>query len=161
MKISMKTVSAILFMALSVQASSSLAAAGDEFWDNRYAAVGGPGFGQRGVRTILVQGANVYVGGGFTQIAGVPANNIAKWDGTNWSALGGGLDGVVSALAAHGGDLYVGGSFESAGGIAATNVARWNGSGWSAVGPQAFPYPALAVAVSTNGNELYAGHGVM
>jgi len=53
------------------------------------------------------------------RIGGVSATNIAKWDGTNWSALGTGLgtgDGdTVSALAIWGDNLYVGGYFTNAG----------------------------------------------
>ena len=54
--------------------------------------------------------------------------NIAKWDGTNWSALGSGLTGKasVSALVATGGDLFVGGRFDSAGGNSSTNIAVWH-----------------------------------
>ena len=35
---------------------------------------------------------NVYVGGVFTTAGGVPVNGIAKWDGSNWSALGSGFN---------------------------------------------------------------------
>ena len=60
-------------------------------------------------------------------------NNIALWDGSNWSALtdtgGTGLT-VNSALAGfitttYNGDLVVGGSFSKAGGTSAKNIARW------------------------------------
>ena len=37
----------------------------------------------------------------------MPANNIAKWDGSAWSPLGEGVDGPVFALAASGADLYL------------------------------------------------------
>src|ERR1017187_1113361 len=41
------------------------------------------------VSAIVVDGSgNVYVGGSFTFIGTVPANYIAKWDGSAWSALG-------------------------------------------------------------------------
>ena len=49
------------------------------------------------------------------------ANNIARWDGSSWSALGSGVNGYVTALAMLGNDLFVGGGFTTAGGIAATN----------------------------------------
>ena len=42
---------------------------------------------------------NVYAGGEFTVIGTVVANGIAKWDGSTWSALGTGMDGLVYALA--------------------------------------------------------------
>src|SRR5208337_4286493 len=54
---------------------------------------------------------NLYVGGQFTFIGTVPANGIAKWDGSAWSALGSGMNGGVNALAASGTNLYAGGGF--------------------------------------------------
>src|SRR5215210_475016 len=42
---------------------------------------------------------SVYVGGSFTVAGNTVANNIAKWDGTNWSALGTGPNGGVGAIA--------------------------------------------------------------
>src|ERR1051325_8742179 len=44
--------------------------------------------------SVAVHGAEVVVGGGFiTNISGVTVRNLAKWDGSNWSSLGGGLNG--------------------------------------------------------------------
>ena len=40
-------------------------------------------------------------------------NNIAKWNGSTWSAFGSGMDGTVYALAVIGSDLYVGGIFDT------------------------------------------------
>src|ERR1041384_3098149 len=48
---------------------------------------------------------NLYVGGTFTIAGSVFATNIAKWDGTNWSPLGSGLDNTVFALTISSGDL--------------------------------------------------------
>jgi len=90
-------------------------------------------------------GSALYAGGRITSAGGVPVNNIAKWDGTEWSALGGGLvDGggaaVVEALKMHddgsgaGPALYVGGYFDLAGGRPAVAAARWDGDEWTPVG---------------------------
>jgi hypothetical protein len=59
----------------------------------------------------------------FTNAGGVPASNIARWNGSNWSALGSGVSvtpngapAPVQALAADGlGHLFVGGNFYQAG----------------------------------------------
>ena len=76
------------------------------------------------VRALAVSGSDLYVGGEFTTAGGTPANHIAKWDGSSWSALGSGLDNDVYAVAVAGSDLYVGGYFATAGGSASTYVAE-------------------------------------
>jgi hypothetical protein len=81
-------------------------------------------------------GPALYAGGTFTSVAGVPANQIAKWDGFSWSALGSGITSaidelqIVRAIAGFddgtGSALYVGGSFGDAGGVPGTRLlARW------------------------------------
>ena len=52
--------------------------------------------------------------------------NIAKWDGTNWHALGNGLNDYVYALDVWRGDLYVGGRFTSP----IVYLGKWNGTDW-------------------------------
>ena len=47
--------------------------------------------------------------------------NIAQWDGSNWSALGSGMNNYVYALAVSGSTLYAGGGFTTAG----TNVSAY------------------------------------
>ena len=75
---------------------------------------------QRCFRPAADSSGNLYVGGNFTTAGGVTVNNIAKWDGTAWFALGTGTNSTVSALAADSsGNLYVGGNFTTADGIAA------------------------------------------
>jgi hypothetical protein len=77
---------------------------------------------------------NLYAGSNFTTAGGVGANNIAKWDGTVWSPVGTGTNGVVLALAGHATGIYAGGYFTSAGGAGANNVAKWDGGSWSPLG---------------------------
>src|SRR5262249_22910409 len=58
------------------------------------------------VWALAVVGSNLYAGGNFTNAGGVAATNIAKWNGSSWSALGSGMaGGSVYALAASGSDL--------------------------------------------------------
>jgi hypothetical protein len=73
---------------------------------------------------LAVSGSNVYAGGWFTTAGGSPANYIAKWDGSSWSALGSGMNDGVFALALSGSDLYAGGSFTVAGGKVSGYAAR-------------------------------------
>lgn len=80
---------------------------------------------------------------------GIPANNIAVWNGRRWAALGNGFDGQVYAIAIHGTDVYVGGEFTQAGSVPALNVARWDGSNgrrWGAFRPSRVIAPVRKVA---------------
>lgn len=95
------------------------------------------------IRAFAVSGGDLYVGGFFNRVnwdngpLSVTANRVARWDGTQWHALGNGIgEGYVSALLEAGGDVYVGGSFDSAdgGALPAKNIARWNGTAWSPLG---------------------------
>jgi hypothetical protein len=111
------------------------------FSDDNWSSMGGyPGVNGPVLATVVDGSGNLYVGGGFTIAGDVFANSIAKWNGTNWSALGSGLQGnngfagAVFALAISGNDLYVAGRFTMAGSVAANNIAKWNGTNWSALG---------------------------
>jgi len=139
---------------------------------------GSRGFGY--ITALAARGPNIYVAGEFNQVAGVTANNIAKWDGDRWSALGSGLTGdvdfqpnfflatYVSALAVHGSYLYAGGSFNRADGKPAANIARWDGNSWhplgDGLGSQGYFFSFGAdgfynpvESISVNGPEVFAG----
>jgi trimeric autotransporter adhesin len=93
-----------------------------------------------------------------------PANRIAAWDGTAWSALpsgaSNGVSNVVLALSVFGSKLYVGGSFTTLGdGItSAKYIAAWDGSAWSNLTIGASNGVAGIVwALSVFGSKLYVG----
>jgi len=76
------------------------------------------------------------VGGEFGSVSGVPARNIACWNGAVWQPLAGGVNERVFALAFDSsGDLYAAGYFTEAGGRPANHVARWDGERWHTVAP--------------------------
>src|SRR5262249_10506178 len=77
----------------------------------------------------------LFVGGKFSTAGGISSQGIARWDGANWSSIGG-VTGDVRALAVSGTSVYIGGAFDTAGGGSASNIARWdNGTNaWSALG---------------------------
>ncbi len=95
------------------------------------------------IDVVTVQGASVYLGGEFTQVDTTPANAIARWNGSRWSALGSGIavtpatDEGIRAIVEFNGSVYAGGSFSMAGGTAVRNIARWDGQRWAAVGSSA------------------------
>ena len=82
-----------------------------------------------------MSGSDVYAGGLFTTAGGRAANYTAKWDGSNWTALGSGMNSHVFALVVSGNDLYAGGSFTTAGGKVSSYMAR----------AYLLPLPALSV----------------
>jgi len=90
------------------------------------------------VRALVADNAGrIYAGGRFKAAGGVITNNIARWNGTRWEALGEGVSGGdVEALALAGDTLYVGGSFTGAGGQAIGFLASYNTATgrWSALG---------------------------
>jgi hypothetical protein len=69
---------------------------------------------------------DLYIAGGFYYAGGQLVNHIARWDGSQWHSLNGGVNGGGAvALTVSGGRLYVGGGFDSAGGVAANKIAFW------------------------------------
>ncbi|MBK8040380.1 MAG: hypothetical protein IPK22_25095 [Verrucomicrobiaceae bacterium] len=101
---------------------------------------------------------NLYAGGDFTHIGGITTNHIARWDGTRWWPVGGGLDdgefGWVDCLGFGGGNLYVGGNFSSAGGVPVNRIARWDGTTWHALGSGLTGSPQ---AIAVDGSNVFVG----
>jgi len=90
-------------------------------------------------------------GGRFTSCAGSTVRYVAGWDGTNWTALGAGIDAfdyaVVQAIQEFDGRLVVGGLFASCSGEPTNGLASFDGTAWHALpgNPSALVYD-LAVA---------------
>ncbi len=100
-------------MAFSLRSGAAVSAVGEIGWYSD--------FNMRGTRgdvlALAHDGRNLYVAGEFSHAGGIPARNIARWDGEQWSALGSGLDDKAEeALAVLNGVVYAGGWFEYAGG---------------------------------------------
>lgn len=88
--------------------------------------------------------------GSFASLGGVPASNIARWDGVAWQPLGSGTNAPVQALALMpDGTLIAGGSFTSAGGVSLNSTAKWDGTAWSSF--------AAIGTLSVNGLSVSSG----
>lgn len=100
---------------------------------------------------------NLYIIGDFQSIGNLAANQIAMWDGTQWSNLGGGVNGEINAILIDPNDnVIVGGDFTSIGGASISKIARWNGSAWDSMGNTiAGKHIVTALARNQAGN-LYA-----
>ncbi len=91
-----------------------------------------------GVNALLpLPGGDLLAGGSFTDIGGVPARAIARWNGTSWSEFGGGITGfspTVNALARlNNGDIVAGGHFETY--ITPSfAIRRFDGALWQTMG---------------------------
>lgn len=107
-------------------------------------------------------GSGLYAGGTFTTIGGTPAARIARWNGTGWQALAGGVAGttpsVNALLRTSGGLLVVGGTFSSAGGVPANHIAVWNGTAWSALGSGIGGFNVRAIVEMHNGDLVVSGN---
>jgi hypothetical protein len=110
--------------------------------------------------------------GFFTSIGGVPANRVAAWDGTQWTALGSGLGGLGWGIEVFDEDgagtgapkLFVTGDFSSAGGNPAVGIASWDGQSWSAVGAGLNGFAAGLLVLDEDGDgpgseKLFVGGG--
>ena len=69
--------------------ANSIAKWNGSSWSALGSGVSGPdlNYGNgSGVNALAVSGGTLYAGGGFTSAGGSPANAIAKWNGSSWSA---------------------------------------------------------------------------
>lgn len=127
----------------------------ETFTDANWVSFGGVPGADGSVNASIVDGAgNLYIGGNFNTVGNVVANHIAKWDGTNWSGLGSGLNGGVNALVFFAGSLYAGGSFTSAGSVVVNHIAKWDGTNWVALGAGT---DSIVNGLAASSSDLYVG----
>jgi trimeric autotransporter adhesin len=126
-------------------------------WSQVGGGVEGPSsFSITGVYDIVFFNGKLTISGQFTKEGATTGggatdlNNVAVFNGTSWSSLGGSLPPVspsfntvqARSMAVHGSHLYVGGILALLGGTAADggaarsakHLARWDGTTWSEVG---------------------------
>jgi len=109
------------------------------------------GTGLNNVVNTLVYNGSLYAGGQFNVGVNVGA---ARWNGSDWVALGSGLHNNVFSLAFYNDQLFAGGQFTVAGGGPANYLAFWNGSAWEAMASE----PDNHVdALKVNADTLYIG----
>jgi hypothetical protein len=107
------------------------------------------------VQALAVSGGALYAGGSFRTAGGVPANYIAQWNGSSWSALGSGMGGSgfanVYALAVSGSTLYAGGRFTTAGG----KVSAYAAEAYLVAPPGGLVDPIVVPSASTADVKCY------
>ncbi|MBK9248101.1 MAG: T9SS type A sorting domain-containing protein [Ignavibacteria bacterium] len=108
-------------------------------------------------------GNDLYVTGDFQKAGTLRIETIAKWDGKQWSALGGGLqlsgNSYPKLVEDSSHNLMVAGKFYKAGGIPCNSLAAWDGQKWEPrgyiVGDSGADIQSICVA--PNGDVLVAG----
>jgi len=120
-----------------------------------------------GVSDIIVSpDGDVYVCGDFSSAGGVPNTlNIAKWDGTSWSALSTGLGnddgygiGVRTLAFSPSGTLYIGGIFTNADGTNGDYLCYWNGTSFVRIGTVELNSYVYKIVFDNAGRLIAAGN---
>jgi hypothetical protein len=91
--------------------------------------------GRASVSSMIEHDGDLIVCGSFTHAGKkqrIATNNIARWDGKRWYAMGDGLTGYVNQVISHNGELFAGGEFYPNGvySVPGYSLARWNGKSW-------------------------------
>lgn len=101
----------------------------------------------------------VYASGIFTTIGGLSVNRIAVWDGSQFYALGNGINAQGDNIEiSDRGILYVTGSFTQAGDLTVDRIAAWNGTTWfrlDAVFPGAV---TIFGGLALDGEDIHVGY---
>ena len=130
-------------------------------WVERDALLGADAY----VYDLTVFRGELIAAGRFRQIGGVPANCVARFDGTTWRALGEGVqrvdalgqpatDAWVENLFEYQGDLIIVGRFTHANGLATPYVARWDGETFHPMGGGT---NSRIAAIASNDGALVVG----
>jgi len=132
--------------------------------NNTFTALGS-GLNQPPITMCLV-GTDLYIGGGFRIANGTTANLICKYDTTSantnntFTALGSGLDLIITVMHSVGKYLYIGGYLTTANGTTVNNICKYDTSSantnntFTALGSGLDTSPTVMLSV---GKYLYIG----
>lgn len=101
--------------------------------DGISATFGGGSPNASSVRALADFGGELHVAGIFDIAGAESVVNLARWNGTRWADVGGGIFGTLNALISFGGKLYIGGSGLN-NGACNGGICAWNGSAFEPVG---------------------------
>lgn len=121
------------------------------------------------VDCIIKHDTDLYVGGMFSTVGGIATTGIAKWNGTEWNSVDGGVGYVqqilsgnvyprVRSIAIYNDEIFIGGLFNRAGGQVVSNVAKLekdSDGNYKFVSIQGFDEQVFKLKVIDG--ELYAG----
>ena len=115
------------------------------------------------VQILLEHGSELYVGGQFETVGGVPSGGLARWTGSSWLPFTPLLFASLNAFSAvatiqplPNGDLTVGGTFNASGSVIYGTTLRWDGSAWQYLGI-GWTGSAFCVDVLPDGSPVVGG----
>lgn len=132
---------------------------GDEYWSSDYGRGGVLGR----VRAVSEYQGGLVIAGQFYYAGSTPAQNIARWDGSNWQAFGGGVGcsdelSTISAMVEFEGKLIVAGTRLGRAGadtVLGVQAAYWDGAAWHAM--SAGDIVGSVYDIEIYDGQLYAG----
>src|SRR6185312_12853263 len=123
----------------------------------------------QGINVLYADSNYLYAAGRFNRIAGIHAQGIARWNGSKWDTMGGGIDALnyhdtlpgsypdnTWAIINYHSKLYVAGDFFSLGSVWSVGLGTWNGVKWDSLPVQ--PQTA-GDALAVINDKLYMGGG--
>lgn len=136
--------------------ASDLSSAKTGWFDPRFDVPGANG----SIQSLVPFRDALYAIGRFTRIAGVNAPGIARWDGTNWTAIARGFSAPILAAISTENAIYV--STYRTDSSPSAVLWRWNGADWKSLGapdgyrslPELAVVPGLRDFVSL-GSDIY------
>lgn len=119
---------------------------------------------QLGITSMCEFNGKLVASGYFTKSDNLTLQNIAVWDGVNWTDVGcpSGIVSPAEAMCVYNGELYIGGildvcEIDTNIGATKTYIAKWDGMSWSQVGLKAGDDCKLINCMIVYKNELYIG----
>ncbi|MBC7771179.1 MAG: immunoglobulin domain-containing protein [Pyrinomonadaceae bacterium] len=143
-------------------ATRNIAAWNGISWHSLDSGINSPAPSETHVSAMAAYKGELYAGGHFSVAGSFACNNIARWNGSTWQPVSGGIGqghstDRVLALAVHNNELMVGGYFAGPGGAGSCqNVAGWNGSTWRGLGIGTCSVNDTVHAMASFGGSLYA-----